>query len=112
MASSTSARPEAGGSVDALVVGACPGGSSTHALVNAARAAGAELWERAAVEELLYDGGAVAGVVVRDSDGRRHAIRARLTVGADGLRSVVARRIGRRRHGRLRRLAFVAHVAG
>jgi menaquinone-9 beta-reductase len=83
-----------------------------HALVNAARAAGAELWERTAVEELLYDGGAVAGVVVRDSDGRRHAIRARLTVGADGLRSVVARRIGRRRHGRLRRLAFVAHVAG
>jgi flavin-dependent dehydrogenase len=203
MASNTSARPEAGGPLDAVVVGAGPGGSATaallaraghrvllldraafprdkacseymspetvrlldrlgvvpaldaagaplegtaviasrgsrlhgrfalagprpfrptglsvarrildHALVNAARAAGAELWERAAVEELLYDGGAVAGVLVRDGDGRRHAIRARLTVGADGLRSVVARRIGRRRHGRLRRLAFVAHVAG
>lgn len=202
MASSTSARPEAGGAVDALVVGAGPGGSATaallaraghrvllldravfprdkacseymspetvrlldglgvmpaldaagaplegtaviaprgsrlhgrfalagapfrptglsvarrildHALVNAAQAAGAELWERVVVEELLYDGGAVAGVVARDGEGRRHAIRARLTVGADGLRSVVARRIGRRRHGRLRRLAFVAHVAG
>ncbi|HET7470009.1 MAG TPA: FAD-dependent monooxygenase [Gemmatimonadales bacterium] len=83
-----------------------------HALVTAARAAGAELRERATVEELLYDGGAVAGVLLRDAEGRRHAVRARLTVGADGLRSVVARRIGRRRHGRLRRLAFVAHVDG
>jgi flavin-dependent dehydrogenase len=83
-----------------------------HALVAAAQAAGAELRERMTVEELLYDGGAVAGVLVRDADGRRHAVRARLTVGADGLRSVVARRIGRRRHGRLRRMAFVAHVDG
>ncbi len=83
-----------------------------HALVKAARSAGAAVSERTAVEELLYDGGAVAGAVVRDADGRRHAVRARLTVGADGLRSVVARRIGRRRHGRLRRLAFVAHVEG
>src|SRR2546426_3846624 len=33
MASSTSARPEAGGSVDALVVGAGPGGSATAALL-------------------------------------------------------------------------------
>ena len=32
---------------------------------------------------------------LRDRDGRRRTIRARLTVGADGLRSVVARRIGR-----------------
>jgi flavin-dependent dehydrogenase len=81
-------------------------------MVQAARAAGAEVWERTAVEELLYDGGAVAGVVARDTAGRRHALRARLTIGADGLRSVVARRIGRRRHGRPRRLAFVAHVDG
>ena len=36
----------------------------------------------------------------------------RLTVGADGLRSVVARRLGRRTHGRPRRVAFVAHLAG
>src|SRR5690242_6621526 len=53
-----------------------------HALVTAAREAGAELWERATVEELLYDAGAVAGVLLRDADGRRHAVRARLTVGA------------------------------
>src|SRR6266536_3100283 len=50
--------------------------------------------------------------LVRDSAGRRHSIRARLTIGADGLRSVVARRLGRRTHGRPRRVAFVAHVEG
>jgi flavin-dependent dehydrogenase len=81
-------------------------------LVGAARAAGAEVLERTTVEELLYDRGAVAGAVVRDADGRRHALRARLTVGADGLRSLVARRLGRRRHGWPRRIAFVAHVDG
>jgi flavin-dependent dehydrogenase len=82
------------------------------ALVEAARAAGAQVVERAAVEELLYDRGSVSGAVVRDASGTRRALRARLTVGADGLRSVVARRLGRRRHGRPRRLAFVAHVDG
>jgi flavin-dependent dehydrogenase len=81
-------------------------------LVAAARAAGATVLERTAVEALLYDRGAVGGAVVRDADGQRHALRARLTIGADGLRSLVARRIGRRRHGRPRRLAFVAHVDG
>jgi menaquinone-9 beta-reductase len=83
-----------------------------HALVGAAREAGAVVLERTAVEELVYDRGAVAGAVVRDDRGGRRVLRARLTVGADGLRSLVARRIGRRRHGRPRRLAFVAHVDG
>jgi 2-polyprenyl-6-methoxyphenol hydroxylase-like FAD-dependent oxidoreductase len=81
-------------------------------LVAAARKSGAAVAERTMVEELIYDRGAVAGAVVRDGAGRRHGIRARLTVGADGLRSVVARRIGRRIHGRPRRIAFVAHPTG
>ncbi len=81
-------------------------------LVGAARRAGARVLERTTVEELLYDGGAVAGALVRDAAGLRRGIRARLTVGADGLRSVVARRIGRRSHGFPRRVAFVAHMAG
>jgi menaquinone-9 beta-reductase len=81
-------------------------------LVRAARDAGAWMVERARVEELLYDGGAITGAVVRDEAGRPHSIRARLTVGADGLRSVVARRMGRRIQGNPRRVAFVAHVAG
>lgn len=83
-----------------------------HRLVEAARAAGADVIERAAVEELLYDAGAVAGAVIREAGGGRRPIRARLTVGADGLRSVVARRLGGRRHGRPRRVAFVAHATG
>ena len=82
-----------------------------HELLAAARAAGAVILERTRVEELLYHRGGVAGVVVRDHAGRRHSLRARLTVGADGLRSVVARRLGRRSHGTSRRMAFVAHVA-
>jgi menaquinone-9 beta-reductase len=80
-------------------------------LVDAARAAGADVRERETVEELLYDGGAVAGAVVRTPAGR-YPVRARLTIGADGLRSKVARRIGSGRYGRPRRVAFVAHVAG
>jgi len=80
------------------------------ALVRAARGAGAEVVERTTVEALLYDQGAVAGAVVRDAEGQRRAVRARLTIGADGLRSLVARRLGPRRYGHPRRLAFVAHV--
>ena len=81
-------------------------------LVRAAREAGAEVRERVSVTELLYDGGAVGGVVARDAEGAVRPLRARLTVGADGLRSLVARRLGGRSHGRLRRVAFVGHVAG
>lgn len=80
-------------------------------LVAAARGAGALIAERTRVEELLYDRGAIAGAVVLDRTGRRHSIYARLTVGADGLRSVVARRFGGRTHGPPRRVAVVAHVA-
>lgn len=81
-------------------------------LVEAAVAAGALLLEEHTLYELLYDRGAVAGAVVRDATGAVRVLRARLTVGADGLRSVVARRLGLRRAGFPSRLAFVAHVAG
>ncbi len=81
-------------------------------LVAAARRAGAEVLERATLQELLYDRGTVSGAVLRGPDGIGRALRARLTVGADGLRSIVARRLGGRRHGRPRRVAFVAHLDG
>jgi menaquinone-9 beta-reductase len=83
-----------------------------HRLLDAARAAGARVLERTAVETLLRDAEGIAGVVVRTPDGGRATIAARLTVGADGLRSVVGRRLGGRRQGGLRRVAFVAHVDG
>jgi flavin-dependent dehydrogenase len=82
-----------------------------HRLVETARNAGVRVLERTALEALVYDRGAVAGAVVRGPTGRR-TIYARLTIGADGLRSVVAQRLGGRRRGGLRRVAFVAHVAG
>ena len=82
------------------------------ALVAQARAAGVSLLDATTIEELLYEGGAVAGAMVRTAQGSRHALRARVTIGADGLRSVVARRLGGIRHGHPARLAFVAHVTG
>jgi flavin-dependent dehydrogenase len=81
-------------------------------LLDAARAAGAGVLERHRAEHLLYHSGAVAGAVVRDEGGRHQNILARLTVGADGLRSIVSRAMGGRRQGRSRRMAFVAHIEG
>ena len=81
-------------------------------LRDAAERAGVEVRERVKVEELIYEDGAVAGVVARDaSSGMRDAIRANVVVGADGLRSVVARRLGRVHAVGPRRIAFTAHVA-
>jgi flavin-dependent dehydrogenase len=83
-----------------------------QALVDAARSAGAEVFERTAVVGVLSEGDAVAGLAVRHGDGAVRELRARLTVGADGLRSLVARALGGRKTGPLRRYALVAHVAG
>jgi flavin-dependent dehydrogenase len=64
------------------------------ALVETARAAGAEVRERCKVTELLWDGDRAAGVAYDDEDGRRREVRAPLVVGADGRRSTVARLAG------------------
>jgi geranylgeranyl reductase family protein len=78
----------------------------------AAEAAGAEVREGVKVEELVYDRGAVGGVIARETgSGKRETYRARFVVGADGLRSVVARRLGPVRTSPPRRVAFAAHVA-
>ncbi len=83
-----------------------------HHLVLRAQRAGAIVLEGHLMQELLYDGGAVAGAVVRDHTGNRTTIRARVTVGADGLRSRVANLLGGRRPARPARLALVTHLAG
>lgn len=81
-------------------------------LRDAAEAAGVEVRERMKVEELVYDGGAVGGVVTRSTGlGTRDTYRARIVVGADGLRSVVARRLGPVHAIGPKRVAFTAHVA-
>lgn len=81
-------------------------------LLDCARAAGARVIEGAVVRDVVRSGGRVEGVTV-DVDGGRRTLRAPLVVGADGLRSVVARRLGLTSTGRFpRRVAIVAHYGG
>ncbi|MGE5831164.1 MAG: NAD(P)/FAD-dependent oxidoreductase [Micromonosporaceae bacterium] len=64
-------------------------------LVDAAAASGAQVRFGVAVTGLLRDGaGRVIGVRTRDRSGAAADVRARLTVGADGTRSLVARAAG------------------
>lgn len=83
-------------------------------LVDQARAAGARVREDTRVVDLLRDDhGRVGGVVVSDAEGRRETLTARLVVGADGLRSIVSRRLGLARRSRWpSRIALVAHYSG
>lgn len=60
-------------------------------LVDAARAAGAEIRHGVSLQELVWDGERVAGALVLGSDGRRERIKAGLVIGADGRKSTVAR---------------------
>ena len=83
-------------------------------LLDCARRAGAEVREGARVGDVLRDGsGRVKGVSVLDTAGIHREILAPLVVGADGLRSVVGRRLRLTRARRWpRRLALVAHYEG
>lgn len=70
-----------------------------HALVDAAREAGARVVEGAAAEGV--EAGSTAGgdaarptLRIRDGDGGRHVLRPRYLVAADGLRSTIARKLG------------------
>jgi len=82
------------------------------ALVGAAMDAGARLRERVRAFGLLRRAGRVTGVRARDGDGRRRQLRARVVVGADGLRSTVARRLAGVRRGPRDRLAVVGRFRG
>lgn len=82
--------------VDGIAFGLCvrrPGLDA--ALVETARAAGAEVRERCRVTELVRaEGGRVTGVRYRDAAGAERELHAPLAVGADGRRSLVARLAG------------------
>jgi 2-polyprenyl-6-methoxyphenol hydroxylase-like FAD-dependent oxidoreductase len=67
-------------------------------LVEAARAAGAEVRESFIVEEVVVSGGSVTGIRGREKGGAPVAESARLTVGADGKHSLVARTVGAASH--------------
>ena len=83
-------------------------------LVERARAAGAEVREGARVADLARDThGRVCGVRVLRASGESETLHARLVIGADGLRSLVARRLGLAHVARWpRRLGLVGHFEG
>jgi menaquinone-9 beta-reductase len=83
-------------------------------LLECARDAGAEVREGSRVSDVTRDAtGRANGVRVLDANGAARTIPARLVIGADGLRSVVGRRLGLTRTRRWpRRLALVAHYEG
>ena len=79
-------------------------------LLDHARAAGATVECVQVVDLVREPGGAIGGVQLRTPDGPR-TLAARLVIGADGLRSVVARRLSAHaRAPRLRKASFTAHV--
>lgn len=79
-------------------------------LLDRARHAGVRVHEQAKVESLLTGtDGRVHGAVLRTPDGA-YTVRADLVIGADGLRSVVSRRLDLARAARVpRRVALVTH---
>lgn len=89
---------------------AVPRRSLDEALLRAAAGAGARHVPRARCVALLRERGRVVGVRVRGDGARERKIRARWVVGADGLRSTVARRLGPVRRGPRQRLALVARL--
>jgi geranylgeranyl reductase family protein len=83
-------------------------------LLERARSAGARVREQARVADVTRDdAGRATGVIVADASGERASLRAKLIVGADGLRSVVSRRLGLARRSRWpSRIALVSHYSG
>ena len=81
-------------------------------LLTRARDAGAEVREGVRVTDVERDAtGRVTGVRILDEHGAAQSLRAPLVIGADGLRSLVARRLGLAHVSRWpKRLALVAHL--
>lgn len=80
------------------------------ALLDGARRHGARFRECTRAVDLLRERDRVAGLRVRDGRGRERELRARYVVGADGLRSSVARELGGVRRGPRKRIALVRRV--
>ena len=80
------------------------------ALLAAARRAGARHLRRTRAVGMLREQGRARGLRIRDGRGRERELRARMVVGADGLRSTVARELGDVRTGPRSRIALVRRV--
>ena len=84
-------------------------------VLEGARSAGARVEELVRVTDVVKDSvGRVSGVNAIGADGRPRALTSRFVVGADGLRSVVGRRLRLTRTSRFfpKRIALVAHYRG
>lgn len=82
-------------------------------LLDHARAAGVRVREGTRVVDVTAARGRATGVLIAESDGARVRIGARLVIGADGLRSIVSRRLGLARRSRWpSRIALVGHYTG
>lgn len=80
--------------IDGIGYGLCiPRPEQDLALLDTARAAGADVREHADVVDVLWEDGRAAGVRYVQ-DGQERTLRARVVVGADGRRSTVAARCG------------------
>jgi menaquinone-9 beta-reductase len=80
-------------------------------LLDGALAAGARLRAPARVSGVIVEAGRVRGVIATDAGGASVAVYADLVIGADGLRSIVARALGLvARPPRLRKLSLTAHM--
>lgn len=82
-------------------------------LLERARSAGVHVIEQAKVDDVLMDGrGGCVGVRLRTHEGVRD-VHATMVIGADGLRSIVARRLSLAHQSRWpHRVALVAHFRG
>jgi flavin-dependent dehydrogenase len=81
-------------------------------LLERARAAGVDVHEGVHVRDVLLDQGRLCGVVAT-IDGQREAVRAPLTIGADGRNGIVCRALGLATIPRWpRRTGLVAHYRG
>lgn len=81
-----------------------------HALLQAARRAGAEIREGWRLGQVVRESPGGPARLVPASEGG--TIRARLVVAADGVHSTIARRLGLHAPRRMRKIALVAHVRG
>ncbi len=81
-------------------------------VLDGARAAGARVEEQVRVTDVAKDEtGRVSGVMVTGADGVSRKLTSRYVVGADGLRSVIGRRLGLTHTSRIfpKRIALVTH---
>ena len=95
------------GATDAL---ACQRTITDQVLRDAAASAGAHVVEGVNIRRILRDGGGIRGVAGLDAGGAERKFQARVTVGADGTHSLLAREMGVVRPiPRLQRIALVTH---